>query len=395
MKRFHYVYLGLIFCFPLSIFANTDLKARICLNMIVKNESHVIQRALSSVKALIDYWVIVDTGSSDGTQDLIRESLKDISGELYERPWQNFGYNRTEALQLARNKADYILFMDADDLLEYSPGFVLPQLHADIYWASWQSRHVPSFSYMKPLIVKDSLFCYWEGVIHEYITCDQAMSQLILPGITYIFTSEGHRSKNPKKFDEAAQILEMALQDDPHNSRYVFYLAESYRDANRPQEALAAYQRRVGMGGWNEEIFWSELQTAHLKKTLKYSQDEIILSYEQAHRLNPSRAEPIYYLAEIYNQNGSYEDAYQSIKNWQNSFKAKQSNILFQVGWIEDYGIDFQLSIAAYYVGQYQESLDLNNQLLTNPQLPQPVCDQVLINREFSLRYFDMHPESF
>ena len=72
--------------------------------MIVKDESHVIERSLASAKPLIDYWVIVNTGSTDGTQDVIREFLKDIPGELHERPWKNFGYNRTEALELAREK---------------------------------------------------------------------------------------------------------------------------------------------------------------------------------------------------------------------------------------------------------------------------------------------------
>ncbi|MFI5334997.1 MAG: hypothetical protein ACHQT8_07570, partial [Chlamydiales bacterium] len=78
---------------------------KICLNMIVKDESAVIEKCLSTVKPLIDYWVIVDTGSKDGTQDLIRNFLKDIPGELHERPWVNFEYNRNEALDLARNKA--------------------------------------------------------------------------------------------------------------------------------------------------------------------------------------------------------------------------------------------------------------------------------------------------
>ena len=62
----------------------------LCLNMIVKNESHVIKRCLDSVKPIIDYWVIFDTGSTDGTQRIIQEVLKDIPGQLHERPWVNF-----------------------------------------------------------------------------------------------------------------------------------------------------------------------------------------------------------------------------------------------------------------------------------------------------------------
>ena len=95
----------------------------VCLNMIVKNEAGVIRRCLDSVRPFIHHWVIVDTGSTDGTQKLIREYLADVPGELHERPWKNFGHNRSEALALARGKSDYILVIDADEELVASPGF--------------------------------------------------------------------------------------------------------------------------------------------------------------------------------------------------------------------------------------------------------------------------------
>ena len=80
----------------------------ICLTMIVKNESKVIRKCIDSVRDYISYWVIVDTGSTDGTQDLIKEIMNEygIPGELHERPWVDFGHNRTENLKLAKDKSD-------------------------------------------------------------------------------------------------------------------------------------------------------------------------------------------------------------------------------------------------------------------------------------------------
>ena len=105
----------------------------IALSMIVKNEAHVIARCLESVRPLLTHWVIVDTGSTDGTQEVIRASMAGIPGELHERPWKDFAHNRNEALELARGKADYVLVIDADDLLAIPEGFALPALASDAY----------------------------------------------------------------------------------------------------------------------------------------------------------------------------------------------------------------------------------------------------------------------
>src|SRR5262245_1697688 len=105
----------------------------LCLSMIVKDEAHVIERCLASVKPLISTWVIVDTGSTDGTRDVSREVMAGVPGDLYERPWRDFAHNRTEAIELARGKADYLLVMDADDVLEVPEGFGLPELDRDAY----------------------------------------------------------------------------------------------------------------------------------------------------------------------------------------------------------------------------------------------------------------------
>ena len=94
---------------------------KICLAMIVKNEAGVIERCLSSVENIIDYWVIVDTGSTDGTQELIKKTMEryGIPGELHEREWVNFEVNRNQSLDLARGKAEYTLVIDADDVAAF------------------------------------------------------------------------------------------------------------------------------------------------------------------------------------------------------------------------------------------------------------------------------------
>src|SRR3978361_61262 len=106
---------------------------RICLNMIVKNESRVIERCLRSAKPFIDSWAISDTGSTDGTQQIIRDIMSDLPGELIERPWVDFATNRNEALALSQKHGDYALVIDADEIFETDAGFTWPALSAPGY----------------------------------------------------------------------------------------------------------------------------------------------------------------------------------------------------------------------------------------------------------------------
>ena len=88
----------------------------ICLVMIVRNEAAVIRRCLESVKPLIEHWVICDTGSTDDTPEAIRQTLSGIPGTMHQVPWVDFGHNRTEALKLARGKADYHLLIGDEEV---------------------------------------------------------------------------------------------------------------------------------------------------------------------------------------------------------------------------------------------------------------------------------------
>lgn len=366
------------FFFGLSLGA----KERICLNMIVKNESHVIRRCLDSVKPLIDYWVIVDTGSTDGTQTVIREHMKSIPGELIERPWKNFGYNRTEALELAKNKGDFLLIIDADDWLEYPPSFKFPELKSDLY-NMW--RGTSNFQYLIPQLIRAALPWRWVGVLHEYLDCKQGYTSSTLEHIKYVSGCDGARSHDPEKYLKHVKLLEDGLLEEPNNERYMFYLGESYRDAGEAAKAIVAYQKRVACGGWDEEVFWSMLQIGLAFKQLNVADDMIVMQLYNAHRFRPHRVEPVYYLAEFYTQRQNYAMAYETIKSREVAFPSKQKDVLFNEVWMEEYGLLFQLSICSYYLGNYKESLEACNLLLANKHLSESWRKQVESNRLFAL----------
>lgn len=364
---------------PLFLFA----KETICLNMIVKDESQVITRCLESVKPVIDYWVIVDTGSKDGTQEIIKDYLKDIPGELHERPWRNFGENRSEAYLLAKGKADYILFMDADDVLEFEGDPELPALRADLY-NMW--RGTPGFTYLKPQIAKADLPWKWVGVTHEYLACDKPYNSEILLNPKYVTKDGGASTKDLKrKFLRNVELLEAGLKQEPKNERYAFYLAESYRDAGEKGKALEWYQKRVDMGGWDEEVFWSKLQIAHMLSEIGLPDSLVMNAYMLAHAYRPHRVEPVYYIAQLANAQGNYGLTYEIIKAQDFIEKPAKKDLLFNMDWIEEYGLLFELSIASYYLNHYEESLKTCDRLLAINDLPESWRKQAEINRAFPL----------
>jgi glycosyltransferase involved in cell wall biosynthesis len=365
--------------FSVSCFA----KPTICLNMIVKDESHIIQRCLDSVKPYIDYWVIVDTGSKDGTQKIIKKHMKDIPGKLYERKWKNWGESRTEALELAKGHADYILFMDADDILEFEGEPTFGDLTEDMY-NMW--RGGAGFSYLKPQIVRDCLPWKWVGVTHEYLDCGVGTTSVTMENVKYRTLDDGATRKNPKqKFLKNVQLLEDGLKKEPGNVRYMFYLAESYRDAGEKGKAVECFQKRIKMGGWEEELFWSMLQSALLLQELGLPHNVVAEAFISAHQFRPHRVEPIYYLAELYIGDQEYQKAYDLIKARELIPKALGKDMLFNMDWMEDYGLAFQLSICSYYAGNYQESLDICDQLINYPNLPENWRTQTITNRQYPL----------
>jgi glycosyltransferase involved in cell wall biosynthesis len=369
-------FLILFFCGSLCAAEQT-----LCLNMIVKNEAGIICRCLDSVKEWIDYWVIVDTGSSDGTQEIIREHMKDVPGELHERAWKNWGETRSEAFDLAKGKGDYILFMDADDILEFEPNFEMPHLDADQY-NMW--RGTAGFSYLKPQVVRGDLPWKWVGVTHEYLDCGKPYATELLEGIHYTSIDDGATRHDPEKYWKNVRLLEAGLKKEPKNERYAFYLAESYRDAGEKAKALEWYQKRIDMGGWAEEVFCSKLQIGHMLKALGLSDAIVTEAYKEAYLYRPHRVEGTYYLAEMYSEQGDYKKAYELIKvrNWIPNPDEKDA--LFNETWVETYGLSFLCSICSYYVGEYEESLQLCNQLAEMDGVPESWRERAKENRKFS-----------
>ena len=353
----------------------------ICLCMIVKNEAPVIRRCLDSVRPIIDYWVIVDTGSSDGTQEIIREYFRDLPGELHERPWQDFAHNRSEALALARPHGDYSLVIDADDALEIPKGYQLPELTADAYVVDIQDV---ALTYQRTQIVRNTLPWRYVGVLHEFIAAEGSNSSGNIP-IVMRRNHDGARRRDSKTFEKDAGVLERALEieTDPFlRARYTFYLAQSYRDCGQKQKALDKYLARAELGSWQDEVFVSLLNAARLKEQLEHSEGDIIDTYMRASNAVSTRVEALHGASRFCRLKNWFEEGYQ-IANRGTNIEARNGG-LFVESWIYQYGLLDELAVNAYWSGHYPEAIQACETLLYSGNLPAEHRGRIIANANFA-----------
>lgn len=361
-------------------------KKTICLNMIVKNESQVIEKCLASLKPLIDYWIIVDTGSTDGTQEIIKTQMKEIPGELHERPWINFAHNRNEALALAKNKGDYLLLIDADEVLEISPEFNLPSLEKDLYYIP--VRQVGISDIKRNGLINNSLNWKWEGVLHEHISCPEQSTAETLSGIMNLCNTHAHKASGRSKESEEikylkdAAILEKELKEDPTNSRYAYYLGLSYAAANQHELAKQAFQKRLAIPSKDlHETFLTLYNLGLAQENLK-EWDSAIETFFKAHAFRPTRAEPLFHNAVIYRKKGNILLGY-LISKYALSIPLPKEDFHYEY-MIYDSSLLIEHANCALLLGKYEEGFQACKKLLANPSLPLEYKPSVEANCELA-----------
>jgi tetratricopeptide (TPR) repeat protein len=183
------------------------------------------------------------------------------------------------------------------------------------------------------------------------------------------------------KFERDKVLLEQSIEEDPSNQRSWFYLALTLRDLGDTDAAIAAFQQRVALGGWDQEVFYSLYQIGLLLRTQDHN--SAIIQLLTAWNFRPTRAEPLLELARMHRQLGQYAlcELYAST----GLALPPSTDSAFVHPEAHDWALKFELAIAWFHLGRVEEALALNDQLLLDG-VPREMVPWVQHNRAWCLR---------
>jgi glycosyltransferase involved in cell wall biosynthesis len=340
----------------------TRPRTNICLCMIVKNETKVLPRLFRSLKDYIDYYVIVDTGSTDDTIALIEREMGGygIAGEVHAREWVNFGVNRQQSLELAvaAGKADWLLFIDADEELGVSDPKFYEKLERGVSYDI--EKHQGGLRYVAPHLINVKANRYrWEGPAHNYlVTLEGPKLRPVRKDVWIIYHpgegAKSHGLTSEQKYLRDAKLFEDDLEKNPDNARSRFYLAQSYRDAGHRDKAYAEYKKRVRMKGWAEETYMAQLEAARAALALELSEENVVREYLDAFNLRPTRCEPLHDLARYFRVKKEYGKAYVFARTGVE--RPLPDDRLFVSYEVYEWRMLDELGVAAYWVGDFESA---------------------------------------
>lgn len=368
---------------------------KVGISVIVKNERYVIGRLLSSIKDQIDVFVFCDTGSSDGTVDYLLKFLKDnnLDGMVAEHEWKDdFSYSRNLCLKQFENRTDvdYIMLADADfELHVHDPNWK-DLIQADYNLIGYEG----SLFYRQALLISSKKNCSYVGAVHEYIGCfdkkpDGSDDYTAAPFDSISFTHHQDGTNRATKFERDARILSNELKKDPNNTRNTFYLARTYEDLGKYDEAIEWYKKRANIpNSWYEEVWYSLYKIGICKLKRQDKINETINDFLDAYNYLPSRAESLFYIAQQYRiEKKPVLCLLFGLRGM--TIEPPTNQHLFIERSVYEWMMKDEVSQCLFYIGKYKESMDLMAELIDSPLVPETSKTRIRDNIKFPILKLD------
>jgi glycosyltransferase involved in cell wall biosynthesis len=319
---------------------------KLILNTIVKDESHCILTMLKSAIQISDAIVIADTGSTDGTQEMIRKfgEENNIPTYVVERPFDDFEKSRNFGMEKAReivkelgwNPNDcWTWWCDADETIVVDSKFDKKQFVNDLYMIN---TYIGQMKYTRNTFARVSKPFRFYGPIHEFIVCDD---QNITSGLAtdihvdVKMIGASWQGDIPTKYKNHAFVLEKYIDANRQDPRWIFYTAQSYHDSasmpdnkeeneERLRRALKYYKERVNRtDGYAEEIYYSQFRIGTIMRAIEEPWNLTHQELLKAYNMDPMRGESIKIIIDYYLQMNEWNMAYLYSKFGKANFHGK------------------------------------------------------------------------
>jgi ADP-heptose:LPS heptosyltransferase len=262
-------------------------KPKVSCGMIVKNEERDLPKCLESIKDVIDNLVIIDTGSTDKTQDVAvafcvqneipllykmytGSSKQDSSGDW--KLW-DFGTARNQFVQEIEHSSmrntDYLLWMDADDNLVTSANARRAFYLSNVDVIGMMVSGGDGTQWVHHRAWKTGQGIEFKGRIHEYPDFGNGMDKTVMVMGDIIIHHDSAPGFGESSNERNLRILELDMKEEP-NTRTAFYLANTHKDAARWLDAVKYYQIRIDMGvGYRDEWLFAWLYKGRCERAAK------------------------------------------------------------------------------------------------------------------------------
>ncbi len=356
--------------------------------MIVKNEELTLPRLATSVRHQLDYWTIVDTGSTDRTPQMTPELFDGVPGQLIEDRFRGFGPSRNVALEAARGHTDWMLTIDADETVEGNLRGALNVEDADAIEARLEYANL---SYWRTSLLSSESPWRWDGRAHEFLTLGEPAPRLARTDAFHVF-HHADGGNHPDKLERELGLLEEDLEEKPEDSRTAFYLARTHEDMGHVQAAADFYRRRIALEGWDEETWYSRWRLGTCLLRLGRIDEGIgVLLHAWGER--PWRAEPLATLMEHYRLNsqwplcwemGVLATRYTGVRP-DGKGRSPDADRLFVHQDVYQWRVAYERSICAWYVNEPSTGRRLCDYLM-RLSLPAEIQETVTRNRTYYAR---------
>lgn len=311
LQNFHYYIL------PTGKFHYDNL---VHFTMIVKDAGPLFEKVLQNNLHNIDRWTILDTGSTDGTQEVIKRVLACKKGRLYEEPFVNFRESRNRCLDLAGKNCKYNMMLDDTYVVEGKLRNFLNTIRSDQFADSYSLIiRSDDVEYSSNRITKSANGLRYIFKIHEVIQQENNVNVIIPKTDSTINDYRADymekRTMNRKLYD--LKLLFEMMEEEPNNPRHLYYIAQTYNLLNDYENTYKYFELRANspLEGFVQEKVDSLFEMARIANfKFNWPWEKCEQLYMNAYNADPSRPEPFYFIGINYYLQGDRKKAYHYLK---------------------------------------------------------------------------------